>query len=138
MNTDPEKGFTLIELILVVAIAGMIAVVAVPSLMKARDAADSAAAIGQLRAIHTNQEVYRSQAGRYGRLSEISAFAGNTHGRVVGTTLRHKDFIYLMFPNPTNATLRSQYNIIAYRIRQGRVISHYQMSQDGEIVTIIP
>jgi prepilin-type N-terminal cleavage/methylation domain-containing protein len=137
MKTLSQSGFTLIELILVVAITGLIATVAVPSLMKARDAADSAAAVGHLRTMHTNQALYRSQAGRYARLSELNGYSDGVLGKVVGTTIRHRDFIYVMFPNPTDESLRTDFNIIAYRVRSGRIVSHYQMAQNGTIVTVL-
>jgi prepilin-type N-terminal cleavage/methylation domain-containing protein len=137
MKCPFQKGFTLIELILVVVVAGLIAAVAVPSLMKARDAADSSVAVGQLRSMHTNQSMYRIQNSRYANLAELNAFARNAHGRTVGTTLRHRDFIFLMFPTPTATTLRNDYQIIGYRIRSGRVISQHNMAEDGVIRTIL-
>ena len=137
MKCPSQKGFTLIELILVVVVAGLIATVAVPSLMKARDAADSSVAVAQLRSMHTNQSMYRIQNSRYANLAELNAFAGNSHGRTVGTTLRHRDFIFLMFPNPSPSTLRNDYQIIGYRIRKGRVIAQHNMAEDGLIRTII-
>ena len=137
MKCPSQKGFTLIELILVVVVIGLIATVAVPSLMKARDAADSSVAIGQLRSMHTNQSMYRIQKSRYASLAELNAFAGNAHGRTVGSTLRHRDFIFLMFPNPTPASLRDDYQIIGYRIRNSRVISQHNMAEDGLIRTIL-
>ena len=138
MHAQRNKGFTLIELILVVAIIGMLAAVAVPSLTKSRDAADSAAAMVNLRTIHTNQSMYRFTNGRYARLAELNTFSNTTLGRTVGSTVRRGDFIYLMFPSPSDSDLRSGYDIIAYRIRSGRVMSHYQMSEDGSIRTILP
>jgi hypothetical protein len=42
-----------------------------------------------------------------------------------------------MFPNPTDASLRSGFQVIGYRVRDGRVISQYNMTQDGDIRTII-
>jgi prepilin-type N-terminal cleavage/methylation domain-containing protein len=138
MKLQSQKGFTLIELILVVVVVGLISVVAVPSLTKARDAADSAAAVGHLRAIHTDQSVYKSQAGRYARLSEINSYSNGVFGKNVGSTLRHRDFIYLMYPTPNNESLRSEYNVIGYRVRSGRVISQYNISESGSIVTVLP
>lgn len=137
MNPNSQKGFTLIELILVVVTAGLIAVVAVPSLTKARDAADNAVAVGQLRTMHTNQAIYRIQRQRYARLSELNAFANNVHGKTVGSTLRHREFTFLMFPTPTDSSLRREYQIIGYRIRNGRVIAQYNMEEDGHIRTIL-
>ena len=138
MARRSSSGFTLIELILVVAIIGMLLTVAVPNLMKSRDAADSAVAMGQLRSMHTNQSMYRIQGGRYARLAELNTFSNRALGRTVGSTIRHRDFIFMMFPTPTDTSLRSGYQIIAYRIRQGRVVSQYQMDEGGSIRTVLP
>ena len=138
MTTKTEKGVTLVELILVVAIAGVIATVAVPALIKGRQAANSAVAVGQLRLMHINQSLFRAQRSRYARLAELNSFANNTHGQTVGSVLRHKDFTFIMFPAPTNATLRREFDIIGYRIENGRVASHYTMSDEGNINTILP
>lgn len=137
MNSNSQKGFTLIELILVVVIAGMLAAVAVPSLSKARDAAESAAAVTQLRSMHTNQSIYSMQNNRYARLAELNEFANNAHGTTVGTTLRHRHFTYTMFPVPTDVSLISEYQIIGYRIRDGRVISQYNLREDGTVKAVI-
>ena len=138
MSKSSENGVTLIELLLVVVIAGLIASVAVPSLIKGRQAANAAVAVGQLRLMHINQSLFRAQRARYATLSELNSFANKTHGETVGSSLRHKDFTFIMFPTPTAATLRREFNIIGYRIENGRVASHYTMSNEGLINTIIP
>ncbi|MEQ1762612.1 MAG: type II secretion system protein [Pyrinomonadaceae bacterium] len=135
---NSQKGFSLIELILVVVIAGLVATVAVPSLSKARDAADNVSAMVNLRAIHTSEITYRFMYSRYARLPELNRFAEkSTHGTVVGSTLRRNDFTFMMFPDPTDASLKNGFDIIGYRVRKGRVITQFNMSQDGNIRTII-
>ncbi len=60
-----EHGFTLIELMIVVAIIAIIAAIAIPSLLNARKAGNEASAISSMRTLTTVNEQYRTRFSRY-------------------------------------------------------------------------
>jgi type IV pilus assembly protein PilA len=79
-----QKGFSLIELLIVVAIILIIAAIAIPNLLRSRMAANEASAVGSLRTINTAQVTFNSTYGvGYGSLAALSTPVAGCAGAIV-------------------------------------------------------
>lgn len=115
-----RRGFSLIELLIVIAIILIIAAIAVPKLDKARMHTQEMAAIQQIRTIHTAQTQYYSQFGRYAKtLEELGPPASGAAGPAAADLIpgdlakgEKSGYRFILQATPTGYTINA--NPVAY------------------------
>jgi type IV pilus assembly protein PilA len=72
-----QKGFSLIELLIVVAIILIIAAIAIPNLLRARMAANESSAVASVRTVNTAEVTYNSTYPTVGFAPALTNLGGN-------------------------------------------------------------
>jgi type IV pilus assembly protein PilA len=126
-----NRGFSLLELLIVVAIILIIATIAIPSLLRSRQAAQESSAVAQVRTINTAEVTYlSSNGGNYGSVPELitaglldSRFASSVSGYVFSVTASGTDYTATATPTSTNAGRYGYYStpdaVVRYQTTTG-------------------
>lgn len=77
-------GFTLVELLVVVAVIGILAAIALPSLLRSRMTANEASAIGSLRTVYTAQMNYLELCGNRNYATSLPVLGTPPPGMTLG------------------------------------------------------
>jgi type IV pilus assembly protein PilA len=112
-------GFSLLELLIVVAIILIIATIAIPSLLRSRQAANESAAVANIRTVNTAQVTYlSSNAGNYGNITNLvaaglldSRFNGTVSGYTYTITTLGPDYTAIADPASSNTGRYGYYSL---------------------------
>jgi len=116
------KGFSLIELLIVVAIILIIAAMSIPNLMRSRISANEASAISSMRTINTAQTTYNITYPQYGYADTLAKLAFPATGQPVDQNAA--GLLDWVIGCPTQPCLKSSYMFSIVNV-SGSPVSSY-------------
>jgi len=140
-----SRGFSLIELLIVVAIILIIAAIAIPNLLKSKMAANQASAVAALRTINTSEVTYSSTytVGYSSNLAQLGPPAGgsgasSTAAGLIDSVLASgtkSGYSFTFTPGPTDGSGRTNgYSVTANPVAPGQTGQNFYYSDDLSVL----
>jgi len=150
-----SRGFSLIELLIVVAIILIIAAIAIPNLLRSRIAANQASAVGSLRTLNTAEITYATTyntgySATLGDLGPNSAgsnpvataaglidevLSGSAAGQATATTSAKRGYQFLYSPGATDSSGRyNTYGITATPVSVGTTGTNFYFTDQSGVI----
>jgi type IV pilus assembly protein PilA len=125
-----QRGFSLIELLIVVAVIGIIASIAIVYVVQAKQAANSASAINSLRTIHQSESSYRVSKGSYGDMMQLGD-SGFINDPALLSTGQKSLYQFTVTPDTADATM--DYTAEGVPLNLPAINNHFFVNATGVI-----